>query len=605
MRALLLFLAMLSWGQLHARRPVSADTLTPVTVFMPDSLIRDSLHYEFARLKEMAYRHGWSKFLYRLVFVRARDGNIEVLEAENSETRYQPHEGRRVREVRVRVLPPFGTSIRDTSYARDSAQWFEVMANSIHQRSSERLVRRHLTVKAGDHVVPFELVQNELLLKRLPNIDDALIRVIEVEGDSAAVDLQVMCRDEFSWTGSGNTNFRYNASIGIENHNLWGVGHLAGYEASYRGRREQKWGHQVTYEIQNLLSSRLNLRGNYLDVYNNHLFTLNVEREFLTAQTKWAGGALFSRVYSSSAIQGKEMGDSIVPFNYRLVDSWGGYSHQWPQRYSFNQNIYFTARYTGLHFVDRPVISPDSNYMYYNRDTYIGAFSYVKLKYFKANLIYDFGRTEEIPSGLLWTFLFGYEKHDFDDLFYLGTNWAYSWYNVHADRFYSLSAALGTFFNDQAVESGLFKVEGSYISPLYRLRKNRFRLYARAGYMLGVRRHPGDYIYFREKEDIHGLNTRDLRGDQRLSASFSSTFFLPRVKWGFRTSLSAYADVGFLTTGDEVLLESRPYWGAGVSLNLRNENLIFKNLSIRLTYYPNITGDLRHFSFDAHTYRER
>ncbi|MDR1414838.1 MAG: hypothetical protein LBI96_03420 [Odoribacteraceae bacterium] len=600
MRLLLLLLAMLSAGQLHAQRPTS-----PPVVFMPDSLIRDSLRYEFPRLREVAYRRGLTRLLYRMVFVRANNGDIEILEAENSEKRFKPYEGRQIREIRVRVLPPFGTSIRDTSYARDSAQWFEVMANSIHQRSSERLVKNHLTVKTGDRIIPFELVQNELLLKELSNIDDAMIRVEEIKGDTTAVDLHVMCRDEFSWTGSGSTNFRYNASIGIENHNLWGIGHLAGYEASYQGHRDQRWGHKAMYSIRNLFSSRLNFHGNFMDVHDNHLFTLGLEREFLTAQTKWAGGAFFGRVYSSTMLKDKEIVEPVERFNYHLVDVWSGYSRQWPQRYTFNQNIYFTARYTGLHFVNRPLVRFDSNYMYYNRDTYIGAFSYVKLKYFKANLIYDFGRTEEIPSGLYGSFLLGYEKHDFDDLVYMGAEWVYSWYNVRSGRFYSLAAALGSFLNAREVESGTFRVEGNYISPLYPLRRNRVRLYGRVGYMLGIRRAPGDYIYFRENEDIHGFRSKILRGDHRLSASFSSTIFLSRIKWGFRTSISSYTDVGFLTGGKEALLKSKPYWGIGASLNLRNENLIFKNLSIRFTFYPNIVKDVRHFSVDAHTYRER
>jgi hypothetical protein len=597
-------LILLSWGRLQGQTP-SPRPGTPA-VFMPDSLNRDSLHYEFTRLKEFAYRRGWSRQLYRAIFPRLPGGNIEVIEAENSEARYKPREGRVIREVRVMVLPPFGTSVRDTSYARDSTRWFEAVANSVHGRTAERLVRRHLTVGPGDRVVPFELVQNELLLKELSSVDDALIRVVEVPGDSTAVDLHVTCRDEFSWTGSGSTNFMYNAEIGIENRNLWGIGHLAGYEATYRGRKEHKWGHQASYAIQNLFSTRVDFRGNYQHTQENNLFTLELEREFLTSRTRWAGGAAFKRVYASAMLVDKDIARPVELFNYRLVDAWGGYSGQWPRRYTFNQNFFITARYTGIRFIDRPLVSPDSNHFYYNRDTYVGALSYIKLKYFKANLIHDFGRTEEIPSGLYGTLIAGYEKHDFDDFLYLGTGWVYSWYNVHADRFYSLSAALGTFFNSYTLESGVFKLDGNYISPLYRLGRNRFRLYARLDYTRGIHRNPGDSIHFREK-DIHGFGTTTTRatlsGNHRLSASFSTTLFLSRVKWGFRTSLSAYSDVGMLAPGDAALLKSPLYWGLGASLNLRNDNIVFKNLSIRLAYYPRITGDLRHLHLSAYSNR--
>ncbi|MDR2413972.1 MAG: hypothetical protein LBD64_03185 [Odoribacteraceae bacterium] len=590
-------------GESSSSRP---DSLYASIVFMPDSLIGDSLHYEFVRLKEIAYRHKWSRQLYRIFFPRLPRGKIEVLEAENSEARYKAYQGRTIREIRVRVLPPFGTSIRDTIYERDSTRWFEAMGNSVHKRTSERLVKRRLTVKPGDRLVPFELVQNELLLKQLSNIDDALIRVAEVEGDSTIVDLQVTCRDEFSWTGSGSTNFLYNAEIGIENRNLWGIGHSAHYDVEYRGHQEQKWGHRVEYMISDVFSSRLDFRGEYRDTRDNHFFSLELEREFLTAATRWAGGSAFKRVYSSTMLVDQEVTRPVELFNYRLVDLWAGHSWQWPQRYTFNQNVFITARYSSIRFADRPGISPDSNHFYYDKDTYIAALSYMKLKYFKANLIYDFGRTEEIPSGLYGTFIAGYEKQNFDDLVYLGSEWVYSWYNVYADRFYALSMALGTFFNSYKIERGIFKIDGKYISPLYHLGKNRYRFYARVDYVRGIARPTGDSIYFRGK-DIYGFNgsRRTMPGgNHRFSASLSTTLFLPRVKWGFRTSLSAYADLGVLATGDKSLFKSLPYWGLGTSLNLRNDNIIFKNMSIRLVYYPRVTGGLRSIQASAYASRE-
>ena len=94
----------------------------------------------------------------------------------------------------------------------------------------------------------------------------------------------------------------------------------------------------------------------------------------------------------------------------------------------------------------------------------MGALTFTKIKYFKANLIYDFGRTEDIPSGLSGTLLFGYEKSDFTEYGYLGTEWHYSWFNKYTERYYSWYAALGTFLNGYTAESGVFKVGSQYIS---------------------------------------------------------------------------------------------------------------------------------------------
>lgn len=50
-------------------------------------------------------------------------------------------------------------------------------------------------------VDPFELVQNEQHCKQCRTMDDALIGIQEVQSDTNQVDLMIICKDEFSWTG--------------------------------------------------------------------------------------------------------------------------------------------------------------------------------------------------------------------------------------------------------------------------------------------------------------------------------------------------------------------------------------------------------------------
>ena len=47
-----------------------------------------------------------------------------------------------------------------------------------------------------------------------------------------------------------------------------------------------------------------------------------------------------------------------------------------------------------------------------------------------------------------------------------------------------------------------------------------------------------------------------------------------------------------LAKDDKSLFKSQTYWGVGFSLNLRNDNLIFKNISIRLAFYPKVPPDV-------------
>ena len=74
-------------------------------VFMPDSLIQDTLKYEFSKIKKVADRRKWTKELYKMIFVNPRKYNIDIVETENSEDRYQPYRGKIIRDIHVKVLP--------------------------------------------------------------------------------------------------------------------------------------------------------------------------------------------------------------------------------------------------------------------------------------------------------------------------------------------------------------------------------------------------------------------------------------------------------------------------------------------------------------------
>lgn len=75
--------------------------------------------------------------------------------------------------------------------------------------------------------------------------------------------------------------------------------------------------------------------------------------------------------------------------------------------------------------------------------------------------------------------------------------------------------------------------------------------------------------------------------------ALATTFFLPYIKRGFRISVSGFVDAGIIAPEEKRLLKSKTYWGIGVALNLRNDNVVIKNLTFRFTFYPTIPEDGR------------
>lgn len=75
-------------------------------VFLPDSLIRDTLKYEYVRIKNVAYKSSFTKELYKMIFVEPRRNRVNVMRTQNSEERFKAYAGKIIKEIHIEVLPP-------------------------------------------------------------------------------------------------------------------------------------------------------------------------------------------------------------------------------------------------------------------------------------------------------------------------------------------------------------------------------------------------------------------------------------------------------------------------------------------------------------------
>lgn len=563
-------------------------------VFQPDSLIRDTLRYEYTKIKNIASKSGFTKELYKLIFVNPKRNRVNVMRTQNSEDRFRDFAGERIHSIDFKVLPPYGTSVYDTAYSEQDLGWLRTVANKIHMKTAEWVLRKQLTIKPGDRLVPFELVQNEILLRRLAYIEDVSILVNQVPGRPGEVDLMIICKDDFSWGAEVSSNFLNSARIGLENKNFLKIGHQLEYEISYRGTKDQKWGNQVEYTINSVLGTHFNVLFYYQNDYSAKQLWGSVERQFLTSNVKWAGGMMLSRVFRSDNLPDVNMKHEDNRFNYHSQDFWVGRSFLLPGRHRFTRNLYITGRFLNTIFNNRPDVSADSNQFYYNRHSYYAALTFQKLRYYKANLIYDFGRTEDIPAGLSSEFTVGYENNEFRNSTYWGYQIRFSHFNKHTERYYAVDAALSSYLYSGNFERGLFKMGLHHISNLLSWGNYRFRFYNDVNYITGFRRYADDYVYFRDV-DILGFNSDTLRGNQKLSVSLSTTFFFPYIYKGFRMAATTFVDFGSIVPESTSIFRGKTYWGLGLAVNLRNDNIVFKNISLRLSFYPHVPGDMRWF----------
>jgi hypothetical protein len=73
--------------------------------------------------------------------------------------------------------------------------------------------------------------------------------------------------------------------------------------------------------------------------------------------------------------------------------------------------------------------------------------------------------------------------------------------------------------------------------------------------------------------------------------SLESVLFSPANYFGFRFAFFAFADIGCLFGTNENIGNNDIVSSVGLGIRIRNDNLVFNTLQIRLGYFPNLPLD--------------
>lgn len=201
------------------------------------------------------------------------------------------------------------------------------------------------------------------------------------------------------------------------------------------------------------------------------------------------------------------------------------------------------------------------------------------------NLIYNYGRTEDIPHGTLWNLTAGYESNEFFQSLYSSLEVSYG--NILPQKGYLyVKLGFGGFYNEHVFDRGIFQAQANYFSKLMKLKRFQIRQFIKFDYTNGIRRFEDEFIGIGGQDGIRGLRSDSLTGTQRLVLNLETVAFSPYYLYGFRFTFYAFADLGFIGASTEAILNREMYSGFGLGVRIRNENLAFRTFQIRFGYYP-------------------
>jgi len=551
----------------------------------------NKLFYDSLQIK--ASRHRVTKWLYGTMIHSAKDsGNVDFQSYEY----YKSFQKKIIGTISIRSLKIFGPSFDDT--LRTTNIWIEKAANKLHSKSNLYVIRKNLWISEGQPLDPELMMDNERLLRSLPYLKDVRIIITPRSLNNDLVDVLILTQDVFSFGVTGGVGNIKNGEVGIYDKNILGVGHEVGLSIVGHADQSPHIGFESYYAVNNIMGNFIDFSTRYANTYLHQELFVSLQRDFLRPQSVYAGGLTALRSFRTDRVYLNSNVTTTIPLDYIYLDGWYGRRLNLginPNDSRFQTTLSGRVRYT--HFYDRPL--PDSNKDQYfsNSKFYLGSLSFSHRSYVRDYLVYSYGITEDIPKGYLCELVFGFDHNEFNDRWY--SHVFLSTGNLFRNNPFYLytSLGVGSFFNQSHTEQGMADLKIDFISQLFKVWNVQARQFIKLNYTIGFNRFDIENLLLLNSNGIRGFGSRIGKGKQRLTINVENVFFQKKSVLNFQSALFSFLDIGIVGPSEQSIFKQSYYAGLGVGLRIRNENLIFKTIQLRLAYYPNHPSDVNSIGF--------
>ncbi|UXX80523.1 hypothetical protein N7E81_05345 [Reichenbachiella carrageenanivorans] len=533
----------------------------------------------YNQMEQKMSKSKLSNMMYDYMFVQE---DSKPLTEEFHEQRFIPYERETVSSIDFKPMPIFGASVKDTTKYDPSNAMAAV--NKIHIHTLDWIIKKNLTFKEGDHVNPTDFVDSERLIRRLRYVKDARIMLNEHSNQKEA-DVVVVTQDVLPYSFLFSPNNDNNALFGITTINIAGLGHEFEYDYIRDG------GSDFFYKIANVRGSFIDAEFNYANHFIRTGYGAFFERDFVTQEMKYAGGASLSRyVYGQYNYEPTTDVTSTYTYDERFSKLWVARAFKTNIKTQILgidavTNMVASAGVEYADFFDRPTVTADTNFRYHNKATYLIELGLSARNYYKDRFIIEYGRTEDIPTGSTIGIVAGFQDDEFTDRFYLGFNYARGGYIKNFGYFNGI-ASLGSFVGANGYENGIVKFGADYFTPLITVNQVKIRQFVDFTYSQSI--NPDEEYILRSEADIgiRGVRGYYLRATRKFNLKFETVIFTPVNFLEFRMAAFAFFDYTTTQNIRNDFFDVDHFMGVGGGIRLRNDNLAISTFQLRLAYYP-------------------
>jgi len=600
-------------GSVYGQEPADStklkiDTISPLKALpIERTKATDSSRYEkqkkriesskdfYDEIKTTAGKNFFSKQLYPLLFrkpsVIRPDNHIDA----PSNIPFVNYKGDVIFSIRIIKADIFGSSVFDTTVKSDL--WIDKTLNNIHFKTNERVIRGYLLIKEGDRIDPLKLSDNERLIRQSSLFEDARFILANVAG-SDSVDLIVIVKDIFPLGFDAKVINAKKSSVRLFNRNILGFGHQI--EQSFQFNSNEKpafFLSEGAYKARNILRSFTDARVIWQTRPDIRQLGLEVTRPFLTPEMHFGGGI---NIHKTLTWLYPDIRISSLRLVYSVFDFWAGYStiiDRYKSPSPLRSQAAITWRYYNINYIESPSLLVSSELPTISVNRYIAGFSLIKSGYFKSNMIFGYGKTEDIPSGHLIEVIAGYETSILAKKYYTGFRLKSGKQLSNAGYIYS-SAQLAGFWNKKQFTDGIAELELNYISRLKKAGGLRLRNYGTVVYTTGLNRQSQERIPLDNPYGRHNYRNYNIEGEQRLSFHGETVFFTPIYLLGFRFAAYTSAEIAMIGPAGKSIFHQFVYPAIGCGIRIKNENLVFSTFQFGLSWYMRPDSKGRNLLFE-------
>lgn len=545
--------------------------------------LRNKIFYD--TLKARAKKKWVTNELFNLIVTlpETEKPSLRKKQFEKSEDLYIPFREKYIRNIKIKRLNVFGSSIDDT--LATVRTWIGRTGNNIHIKTRKKIIENNLIFHEKEKLNPYIMADNERILRDLPFIEAAKILVDTCENNSDSVDVIVLVKDLWSIGGSLVIDNIDEYVVRIYDDNFGGFGRRFFNKISVNPNKTPSVEYEGEYIVENIGGSFIRTEFSYQKLYEREYSGIKLTRPFVVANQKHGGSFELAHVNTFDDINIDDTSTIRLDYRYQKADLWYGRAFKLCLDERSRKKFVLSERLLYKHFTERPFTDININEAYQHKLLAITGLTYLSRNYYRGHLIYGFGHTEDIPYGWLGEISTGVEFGEYSKRYFLGGQILKGDF---IDNFGYLYGHLqfGDFFKNGSFHQGQMNTEIRYFSNLFQIIDFKFRQFVTINYQVKAQHFRTKLVELEQGMGLRGTTLESLDKNQILRINLETVAFLPPQLYGFRFALFSFLDLGIEGSNRDFFKNDNTFFGFGLGIRIRNENLVFKTIQLKLAYFP-------------------